>query len=206
MAFSDFAYPDLLTTFSLTERGIPNLFTHLPTVAPSQLLRDTLAANIPLATSAHSEAARSTWLVGPVLSDLWNRYNGDLNLIPGVDFDADPNARLTGRCDFIISRGPQRSMIGPPVMLVFEAKRDCIPDGLGQCIAGLVGAQRYNQRHNTPIDPLYGCVTTGTNWKFLRLAGTGLTQDLTEYTLTQVDRILGILVHMVGPIPQPAAA
>ena len=92
------------------------------------------------------------------------------------------------------------------MLLVFEAKRDCIPDGLGQCIAALVGAQRYNQRHNAPIDPIYGGVTTGTNWKFLRLSGTTLTLDLTEYTLAQIDRILGILVHMVGPIPQPAAA
>ena len=33
-----------------------------------------------------------------------------------------------------------------------------------------------------------------------------LGKDLTEYSLTQVDRILGILVHIIGPIPQPVAA
>lgn len=206
MAFSEFVYPDLLTTFGLTERTVVNLFAGLPVVAPSQLLQDTLATNIPLATGAHSEAARSTWLVGPVLSDLWVRYRGAMSLIPGVDFDADPANRLTGRCDFIISRGPQRSIIGPPVLLIFEAKRDSIPDGLGQCISGMVGAQRYNRRHNTVVDPVYGCVTTGTSWKFLQLSGTDLTQDLTEYTISQVDHILGIMIHMIGPVPQPAAA
>ena len=36
-------------------------------------------------------------------------------------------------------------------------------------------------------------------WKFLRLAGT--THDQTEYTITDADHILGILVHMIGPIP-----
>jgi hypothetical protein len=124
----------------------------------------------------------------------------------GVEFNADPDSRLNGYCDFMLSRGPQRSVIGPPVLVVFEAKRDSIPDGLGQCIAGLIGAQRYNLRHNTQIDPVYCCVTTGTNWKFMRLSGTTLTQELTEYNLAQLDLILGILVHIIGPVPQPAAA
>lgn len=207
MAFSDFKYPDVLGQLGLTERTVPNLFADVPPVAPSALLTASLRVNVPLATGAHSEAARTTWLVGPVLSDLWVRYDGRISVNPGVEFDADAAAKLSGYCDFIISRGPQRPVIGPPVLLIFEAKRDSIPDGLGQCIAGMVGAQRYNQRHNVPIDPVYGCVTTGSLWKFLRLSGTVLTNDLTEYTIVQADRILGILTHAVGPPPAaPAAA
>lgn len=91
-------------------------------------------------------------------------------------------------------------------MVIFEAKRENINEGLGQCIAGMVGAQRFNRRNNAPIDPIYGCVTTGTSWRFLRLSGTTVTLDLVEYGLNQVDRLLGILVHMLGPIPQPVAA
>jgi hypothetical protein len=207
MAFSDFKYPDVVSQLGLVERTVPSVFAGVPSVAPSPLLTASLSANVPLATGAHSEAARTTWLVGPVLSDLWVRYDGRISVNPGVEFDADPAARLTGYCDFIISRGPQRPVIGPPVLLIFEAKRDSIPDGLGQCIAGMVGAQRYNQRHNAPVDPVYGCVTTGSLWKFLRLSGGAVTIDLTEYALTQVDRILGILTHAVGPPPAaPVAA
>jgi hypothetical protein len=204
--FSDFVYPDLLMTFGLNEQTVPNLYKGVPVVPPDVALATSLPNNIRLATSAHSEASRAIWLAGPVLSDLWSRYEGRICLIAGAEFNADPDARLTGNCDFIISRGPQRPVIGPPVLLVFEAKRDCIPDGLGQCIAALVGAQRYNQRHNSQIDPIYGCVTTGSLWKFMELTGEQLRIDLTEYTLAEVDHILGILVHMVGPIPQPAAA
>ena len=207
MAFSDFQYPAAVAQLGLTERTVPNLFAGVPPVAPSGLLTATLGANLALATGAHSEAARTTWLVGPVLSDLWNRYDGTLSLNPGVEFDADPAARLTGYCDCVVSRGPQRPVVGAPVLLIFEAKRDSIPGGLGQCIAGMVGAQRFNQRNNTPIDPVYGCVTTGSLWTFLRLSGTDLAHDLTEYQLFQVDRILGILTHIVGPPPAaPAAA
>ncbi|MFO0825241.1 MAG: hypothetical protein U0792_19330 [Gemmataceae bacterium] len=207
MAFGDFKYPAVVGSLGLTERTLPNLFADVPLVQPSALLLNCLGINIPLATGAHSESARITWLVGPVLSDLWARYDGRLSVNPGVEFEADPAAKLTGYCDFIVSRGPQRPVIGPPVLLIFEAKRDSIPDGLGQCIAGMVGAQRYNQRNNTPVDPVYGCVTTGSLWKFLRLSGTVLTNDLTEHALTQADRLLGILTHIVGPPPaQPAAA
>lgn len=206
MAFSDFKYPDLLTTFALSERTVPNLFADVPPVTPSPLLTATLGVNIPLATGAHSESARITWLVGPVLSDLWARYDGRISLNPGVEFEADPSAKLTGYCDFIICRGPQRPVVGAPMLLIFEAKRDSIPDGLGQCIAGLIGAQRYNQRNNNPIDPIYGCVTTGSLWKFLRLSGSVVTNDLSEYTLQQTDRILGILTHVVGPPPATTAA
>ncbi|HJZ60476.1 MAG TPA: hypothetical protein VKE74_36370 [Gemmataceae bacterium] len=64
--------------------------------------------------------------------------------------------------------------------------------------------------HVPPSPPSPGfedrCVTTGTAWKFLQLGGTAVTIDLTEYTLSQVDRLLGILTHRIGPVPQPAAA
>jgi len=206
MAFSEFHYPDLLATFGLTETAVPNLFADVAGVEASAALAVAFPVNLQLGTSAHSEASRSTWLVGPVLSDVWARYAGRICLIAGAEFAADPAARLTGYCDFIISRGPQRSVIGAPVVLIFEAKRDSIPDGLGQCIAAMVGAQRFNQRNNAAVDPIYGCVTTGTNWKFLRLSGVNLTQDLTEYTISQVDRLLGIFLHMIGPVPVPAAA
>jgi hypothetical protein len=206
MAFSDFHYPDVLQQFGLTLQTVPDLFTGVPGVAPGPILLASMPIGIRLGTSAHTEASRATWMVGPVLSDFWARYNGQICLIGGAEFAADPAARLNGYCDFLLCRAPQQPEIMSPVLLIFEAKRDSIPDGLGQCIAGLVGAQRFNTRHNTPIDPIYGCVTTGSLWKFLRLSGSAITLDLTEYTITQVDRLLGILTHIVGPAPVPAAA
>ncbi|MGL6094322.1 MAG: hypothetical protein ACRC7O_00790 [Fimbriiglobus sp.] len=206
MAFSDFKYPGVLRQLGLAETGVPNLFAGVPSVPPTPILRGFLEVSVPLGTAAHTEASRSTWIVGPVLADLWGRYDGQINLIAGAEFDPDTDAGLTGECDFLIGRTSQRPRIQAPVLLVFEAKKDSIPDGLGQCVAGMVGLQRFNARDGTPIDPVYGCVTTGSNWKFLRLTGTTVTVDLTEYGISQVDRILGILTHIVGPIPGRAAA
>ena len=69
-------------------------------------------------------------------------------------------------------------------------------------------AMRMNQRENTGVDTVYGCITIGDNWKFLRLRGTELAIDAPTYPLAQLDRILGILLHLIGynPVPNAAAA
>lgn len=205
MAFSNFAYPDVLTTFALQEDSA-DVFANVPSLAPSEPLRAVLPTNRELASLMNTEKARSELLVAPLLSDLWGRFRGRLNMHSGVDFPADPAAELTGFVDFIIGRGPQLPRISPPVLLAFEAKRDSIVDGYGQCIAAMVGAQRYNHRAGLPIDPIYGCVTTGSLWKFLRLAGSRVTFDGPEYNLLQIDRLLGILAFICVPTAQAAAA
>ncbi len=206
MAFSDFTYPAVLQDLGLTLGSPVNLFATTAPVAARPALTAALPLGIELGATAHTEFSRAVWMVGPVLADVWSRYNGSICLIGGAEFNADPPAGLNGWCDFLMCRAPQQSVIFAPVLLVFEAKRDSIPDGLGQCIAGMVGAQRFNARAKQFIDPIYGCITTGSVWKFLRLTGSVLTTDSREYTPAQTDQILGILTYIVGPPPAQVAA
>lgn len=206
MAFSDFKYPNVLQQLGLTWRTEPNLFAAVAPIPPGHAFRDTLEIMTPLATTVNTEKARSEWMIAPLLGDFWSRYRAQISLFSGADFQADPPTGLAGFCGFIVGRASQRPEIVAPVVVIFEAKQENINDGLGQCIAGMVGAQRFNQQRNNPIDPVYGCVTTGTAWKFLQLSGSVVTFDLAEYTLTQADKLLGILIHMVGPVPPAAAA
>ena len=71
----------------------------------------------------------------------------------------------------------------------------------------MVAAQRFNQNTKSDIETVYGLVTTGTSWKFHRLIDTALAIDTREYLISEVDQILGILLHVVGlnPIPIPPA-
>jgi hypothetical protein len=39
----------------------------------------------------------------------------------------------------------------------------------------------------------YGVITTGTNWKFMKLEGQIISIDLNEYFLNNVGKLLGIL-------------
>lgn len=206
MAFSDFQYPEVVQQLGLTWHTEPDMLGPVETVAASLALRESLAVNLRLAGSINTEKARSEWLVAPILSEFWWRYRGQISLFSGADFQADPGAKLTGFCDFVIARAPQQPQIVAPVMVIFEAKKENINDGLGQCIAGMVGAQRFNQRTNASVGTVYGCITTGTAWKFLRLTTNIITFDLIEYELQQLDRLLGILTHIVGPPPAQVAA
>lgn len=78
-----------------------------------------------------------------------------------------------------------------------EAKNDNIQFGLGQCIAEMVAAQLFNQQKENEIKTVYGSVTTGTNWKFMRLSGQIIEIDLNEYFINDVRKILGILRSFV---------
>jgi len=206
MAFSDFKYPDVFAQFGLNFNSTDDLFPNAPPSAQSHALNEQLKVTARLAATINTEKARSEWMVAPVLAEFWSRYHGQVGLYSGVAFNADPDAGLNGFCDYLISRSPQQMVLTPPVLVAFEAKNESIVGGLGQCIAAMVGAQRYNRRCNAQSDPIYGCVTTGTAWRFLSLSGSTLTLDMNEYTISQSDQLLGIFMYMVGPPPVLAAA
>ncbi len=206
MAFSDFKYPDVIAQFGLTFDNTDDLFATVAPVPPTPTLRDSLPMTSRLATTLGTEKARSEWMVAPVLADFWGRYHGRVSLYSGATFNADPAAGLNGVCDYLICLGPQQFVVvAPPVLVAFEAKNEDMMGGLGQCVAAMIGAQRFNARLGTPADPVYGCVTTGSVWRFVRLSGSTITLGLREYGIGEVDRLLGILVHLVGPPPAAAA-
>jgi hypothetical protein len=206
MAFSDFTYPEVFAALGLREDNILDMFAGVPDVAASATLRAVFAQNVPQATMNYSEAARATLLVAPIISELWARYGARIGAYYGVEFNADPEAGLTGYCDFLITRAPQLPRIVAPVAVIVEAKRDNLENGYGQCIAGMVGAQRFNRRAGNGIETVYGASTTGISWRFLRLSGSVVTFDTMEYSFSQVDRLLGILTSIVGPAPGAVAA
>jgi hypothetical protein len=61
-----------------------------------------------------------------------------------------------------------------------------------------VGARTFNERAGLTAAPVYGAVTTGNNWRFVKLDGDVAFIDRPEYYLDRVGKILGILVAMAG--------
>jgi hypothetical protein len=47
--------------------------------------------------------------------------------------------------------------------------------------------------------PIYGCITSGMLWRFLKLEGQDITIDLEDYALKPIDRLLGRLIWMAKP-------
>ena len=99
--------------------------------------------------------------------------------------------------DYLLSRSAEQLEIEAPVIIVGEAKRDNLNEGLEPCIAEMVAAQLFNQANQVNIPTIYGAVSNGTQWRFLQLVGATVTIDLMDYALPPVDQILGFLVWMV---------
>jgi transketolase C-terminal domain/subunit len=85
-----------------------------------------------------------------------------------------------------------------PIITLVEAKNDCIVSGLGQCIAEMVAANIFNTREGIQLSTMYGVVTTGNIWKFLKLEHNNVYIDLQDYYIIQADKIVSILISMVN--------
>ena len=67
---------------------------------------------------------------------------------------------------------------------------------MGQCMAEMVAAQRFNLQVGRDAAPVYGCVSSGILWRFLKLDGQLVTIESEDYALKPINRLLGILVWM----------
>ncbi|MEH1886697.1 hypothetical protein [Nostoc sp.] len=165
-------------------------------IEASATLTAYLEESLPLASSA-SEKARSEGIIYPVLLEVRRILNRQISLFSGEDFTVDETVGLNGMCDFLLSRSPEVLEIEAPVIVILEAKKADLRTGFGQCIAEMVAAQRFNAAKNRPVAVIYGSISSGTQWRFLKLEDNIVTIDLMDYPLPPVEQILGFLVWML---------
>jgi hypothetical protein len=63
----------------------------------------------------------------------------------------------------------------------------------------MIAARLFNQKEGNPTDILYGAVTTGMDWKFLKLQGQIAFIDSNDYYIKEIDKILAILSGNSAP-------
>ena len=197
MAYSDFSLAKVSKTFELKILDAVNMFSAIPELESSNFLVETLLYTVPLAISSNTEKARSEMIIAPILIELRKQLNSEISLFSGIDFTIDPEKGLNGNCDFLISRSPELLILTAPVIIIVEAKKENINGGLGQCVAEMLGARIFNEREGNDIPAIFGAVTSGTNWRFLKLKDQVIEIDLTEYYLRDVNKILGILANSI---------
>jgi hypothetical protein len=69
---------------------------------------------------------------------------------------------------------------------------------MGQCIAEMIAAQRFNAEEGNDTSCIYGAMTSGIDWIFLKLDEKKLQLDMAAYQIAQCNKILGILASMVA--------
>jgi len=200
MAYSDFKLKEIVKQFDLTLNENLDLFAIIPEVEASEILKVMLKENAALAVDINTEKARSELIIAPILLEVRRQLNYQIGLFSGSEFNVAPEQGLNGICDFLISLSPERLFISAPVITLVEAKKEDIKAGLGQCVAEMLAAQLFNEREENEIPTIYGVVTSGTNWRFLKLEGKIVYIDMVEYYLSDVQKILGILLSAISPV------
>jgi hypothetical protein len=183
--------------FNLTTAEGIRFLPEIDPVQPSSILAAILDENLPLAVATGSEKARSELIISPVLVEVRRILNRQISLFSGEDFNVDESLGLNGRCDFLISRSPELLDIEAPAVVIVEAKQANLKSGIGQCVAEMVAAQKFNIAKEKPLECIYGTVSNGNQWQFLKLEDTTVTIDLIIYPLPPVEQILAFLVWMI---------
>jgi hypothetical protein len=205
MAFRDFTFPEVQQALSVSVTDA-DLFRDVPPLPPRDEFATMLRDGVDLALAVNTEKARSEFIIAPVLLELRRALKGSFGLFSGIEFDVDASRGLNGYCDFILTRSPRQIILTAPLIAIVEAKNDNLRAGLGQCIAAMVAALEYNQKTGTPAEAVYGCVTTGEVWQFLRLQGSEVVIDRARLYIDNVGGILGVFQVIVSQGGQQKAA
>jgi hypothetical protein len=194
------SYSNFKTIRSVKEKlGIiqieANLFKDLIPLEPSIRLLEDLeeAQELPTVT----EKSKSELLITPILKEIRRRNGKKFTIYSGQALDI--NEELSGFCDYILSKAVGTIEVTAPLFCLVEAKNRTIEEGYGQCIAEMYAAQLFNEIDNPVVPPIYGCVSTGYDWSFLKLEGKTVIIDTKRYyQLANLPELLGALQAVVG--------
>jgi hypothetical protein len=173
------------------------LFPDVAQMTPGSWLEETIAKVTAQRTAFFSEKSRSEAIVFPILMTLQERFEYRFSLYSGATIEGDKSLGLNGECDFVLSKGHQSIELERPVFCVVEAKDNDIDLGIPQCIAQLVGTRMFNEREGLDMPVLYGCITTGTEWIFLKFENSLVTIDTQNYYLNDLPTLLGVMKKIV---------
>lgn len=197
MPYTDFTLESVETAFGLLAE-VADLFPTLAPVAVPAWLPDFLQRGR-AAAALVSEKARSEFLVTPILLAGREIAGGEIAIYSGQRLDPDPGRGLSGECDYILARGAPIPRLRAPLVTILEAKRGDIELGLGQCVAQMVGARVFNEQAGARVHDLFGVVTTGEAWQFLRLVDNRVLLHSTRFYIDNLPAILAAFAAILDP-------
>ena len=135
-----------------------------------------------------SEAARCEAIIFPILKEIYKGYADDYAL--WIQKSIAYDELLSGTPDYLIATKSElgKPVVGTPLIVLVEAKKNDFEQGWGQCLAELVAAQRIN---NAPDFPVHGIVSDGIWWQFGHLISDVFTQNRTSFSVDNLPVLFG---------------
>jgi hypothetical protein len=200
MIYSEFNLEKVKENFDIKVEKA-NLFTDVEELRISDFLQETLKRGFKQLLL--NEKIRSEVIIMPILLEMQAINNDSFSIFSGVALNADESKGLKGVCDFVLSQATEIETIEYPLFSIIEAKYNVIEGAYGQCIAQMLGCQLLNQQKKHPLRVIYGCITTGNVWKFMKLENNQVWIDRPQYFMdgsnfSQLGKILGILQTIIN--------
>lgn len=165
-----------------------------PFVTSERLLQDLEEAQaMPIAT----EKAKSEWLISPILKEL-KRQNPFISVFSGFSLNIEGEPDLQGNPDYILTARPSMVEIIAPIFCIMESKNKTPDEGYAQCAAEMYAARLFNEQTQETYETIYGAVTNGFEWIFLKLEGDHLFVDQQRYFLVQLPQLLSVLQYIIA--------
>ena len=147
-----------------------------------------------------SETSRCENVIYPILRDVYKKYADRFSLWSHKSIAYD--AQLSGTPDYLISTKSAlgKTVLGTPIVVVVEAKRNDFIVGWGQCLAELVAIQRIND----DLKPVYGIVTDGEMWQFGKLTEDVFTRNTSPIAISELGKVFGAIGHLMQANSDPS--
>lgn len=129
MPYRDFTLAKVKKEFGLITVEPGRFLPALEPIAPSSRLQAMLE-DLPWAIAVGSEKAKSEGIIYPILQEVRRIAQRPVSLFSGRDFTVDADKGLSGYVDYLLSRSPEQLEIEAPVVIVEEAKRDNLNEGV----------------------------------------------------------------------------
>ena len=194
MAFTDFkSIAQVQETFDI-KYSEADYIQYTPNIEPSSAFLEEFTFSREHIDVFASETSRCENVIYPILRDVYKRYVGCFSLWSHKSIAYD--AQLSGAPDYLISTKSAlgKTVLGTPIIVVVEAKRNDFVEGWGQCLAELVAIQKIN---DDDIKPVYGIVTDGELWQFGRLARDLFTRHKTALSISELERVFGAIAYLM---------
>lgn len=195
MAYKNFKLENIENDLGIIHQSFSFLPTHLPNFVPTNMFMTILNENSH--EPIYTEKAKSEMIITPTLMELKRQNNNKFSFFSGYEFNVDAKLLLKGYCDFLLSAVPNSLIIKSPVFCLVEAKKGEIEEGFGQCAAEMYAAQIFNEKNsnNNLQKIIYGCVTNGFTWAFLKLENKNLLIDTNyvPFTFNEPNKVLSVL-------------
>ena len=95
------------------------------------------------------------------------------------------------------------TVVGTPLIITVEAKKNDFEQGWGQCLVELVAAQKINDNLDFPV---YGIVSDGERWQFGKFVADTFIQNRTSFSIDNLPTLFGAINAIFKAASETAAA